>query len=145
MQNQFVKKNEKNIDYTFLGLLITGALACAVYFGVSYTYNDSNKSVDTNSNTIPGAEFSYENFWHKFNTYAVVMINMTNTTNLVSQIQIDNFQKTFFEYFSLTSPDNNIVYKGEQKINPDTLFCYMKYYEPTKPEIFPSIIKKCPD
>ena len=110
----------------------------ALYFSTAKTFNKENKNISSqNDYNI----FSYDNFWHKFNTYAVIMINLKNSNHLVSQDEINNFQNKFLKDFDLTNNEKNIERNGIL-INPEILFCYMKFYEPEKNNVL-TVRKKC--
>ncbi len=140
-QRPFLNKNKKKIDYTFLFLLFAAILVLGFFYGVGNTYDNKNKSITISLDLPSESQYSYENFWHKFNTYSVVMINLKSTQHLVSQIELEKFQADFFRDFSLVNQDKVITHAGKP-VDPDVLFCYMKEYDHTKGNTI-NIIKSC--
>jgi hypothetical protein len=140
-QRPFLNKNKKKIDYTFLFVLFAAVLILGFFYGVNHTYDSKNQSI-TMALDLPAeqTQYNYENFWHKFNTYSVVMINLRNTQHLVSQVELEKFQADFFKDFGLTNQDKIVTHAGTP-VDPNVLFCYMKGYDPSGNVT--SIIKSC--
>jgi hypothetical protein len=134
----FMVRNAKKIDYSFLGILLAIIIGCGLLFGVNHTYH---RNVPMVAEGTPD-DYTYENFWHKFNTYSVVMVNIHDSNHLVSQLEVTNFQKRFFDYFDLKGDSTIVLDSNGDKIKPDTLFCYMKRYDPNQNNKL-DIIKTC--
>lgn len=131
-QRPLLKKHGKKIEWSFLAVLVGIVLLLGFIYGANNTYNSSNKNIVLPLDLPQNVEhFAYDNFWHKFNTYAVVMINLKDSNHLVSQNEVDQFQTKFFTDFGLVNNEKNIE-RGGIPINPEFLFCYMKFYDPAK-------------
>lgn len=131
-QRPILKKYGKKIEWSFLTGLLGIILLLGFIYGVNNTYNSSNKNIILPLNLPINVEnFVYDNFWIRFNTYSVIMINIKDSNHLVTQNEIDQFQSKFFKDFGLKN-NENIIERGGIPVNPKFLFCYMKFYDPTK-------------
>ena len=139
-QKALLEKHGKKIDYTFLAVLAMATILLALYFGVTNTYNSSNKNITYSLNSSDQL-YVYDNFWHKFNTFTVIMINIKNNNHLVTLAEQEQFQNKFFKDFGLTNNDK-MIERNENLVAPEVLFCYMKHYNPPNIDVI-EIRKQC--
>lgn len=145
MQNHkvFLSKNHKKVDLGFFGLLFIFIIICVLVLGDHNTYDKSNKNI-VPLDSQQQEKYNYDNFWHKFNSYAVIMINIKDksSSHLISQPEVTGFQQKFFSNFNLTEEDDKTILQAGVPISPDVLFCYMSKYDPNKLDTL-DIIKSC--